>query len=127
MELANTFQGLRYKKIKKGVVCELPAGILYLNDLLSNNGPVVPIKLNFIGYVTTNIETEAKTYGINSVYLEIFIHVEVIEQISMPLLTKSVKTEVDIPLTIKIIQGVIPDYYQSGLQRDSQIYSLPIE
>ena len=46
MELANTFQGLRYKKIKKGVVCELPAGILYSNALLSNNGPVVPIKLN---------------------------------------------------------------------------------
>lgn len=127
IELANTFKRLRYKKNRNGVLCELPMGILFSNALLSNNGPVVPIKLNFIGSVITNLNTKVKTYGINTVFLEVSIHVEVTERITMPFLTDNAKAEVDIPLTLKIIQGVVPNYYQSQLQKDSSIFSLPVE
>lgn len=127
IKLADTFYGLRFKNIKKGVVCEIPAGVLFSNSLLSNNGPVLPLKFNFIGQVVSNLNTKMETYGINSVYMEVYIHIEVNEQITMPLTTKSVLVEVDIPLAIKVIQGNIPNYYQNQITKDSSSFSLPVE
>lgn len=127
MDIADTFKGLRYAKIKKGVVCELPMGVIFSNVFFSNSGPVIPIKLNFIGQVLTNLNTEVATYGINSVYIEVKLHIEITELITMPLKTEEVKIETDIPLTIKVIQGSIPNYYQQQLQRDSSIFTLPID
>ena len=126
MDLANTFKGLRFKNIKNGIVCELPVGIALSNSLFSNTGPVVPIKFNFIGQVITNLNTKIATYGINSVYIEVNLHIEVTELITMPLKTEEVKVQNDIPLTIKVVQGTIPNYYQQQLQKDSSIFTLPI-
>lgn len=127
MNIADTFKGLRYKKIKNGVVCELPMGVIFSNALLSNSGPIIPIKFNFIGQVLTNLNTKVETYGINSVYIEVKLHIEITELITMPLKTEEVKIETDVPLTIKVIQGSIPNYYQQQLQKDSSIFTLPIE
>ena len=126
MELADTFKGLRYKNIKHGIVCELPTGILFSNALFTNIGPVIPIKLNFIGDVIVNLSTHAHTYGINTVYIEVNIHVELEELITMPMQTKKIKIRTDIPVAIKLVQGKIPIYYQSELQRQSEIFSLPM-
>ncbi len=125
--LANTFKGMKFKEIKTGVVCEMPFGALFSNAIVANNGPVFPIKLNFIGDVITNLNTKVSSYGINIVYLEVSIHIEIEERITMPKFTDSVKISNDIPLTIKIIQGTLPDYYLSALERNSPIFSLPIE
>ena len=65
---------------------------------------------------------------INNLFLEIDIHVEVTERITMPMMTKEIKSYVDFPISIKIIEGTIPNYfYQSGLNQNSNIYSLPID
>ena len=127
MNIADTFKGLRYEKIKNGVVCELPRGVVFSNVLFSNSGPIIPIKFNFIGQVLTNLNTKVETYGINSVYIEVKLHIEITELITMPLKTEEVKIETDVPLTIKVIQGSIPNYYQQQLQKDSSIFTLPIE
>lgn len=124
--LSNTFYGLRFTKRKKGVVCEIPTGVIYNNLFLSNLGPVIPVRFTFIGEVTTNLKTTVKTYGINSVYMEVSIHIEVRQRITMPLRTNEVKSESDIPLTIKIIQGTIPNYYQNQILGDSSLFSLPL-
>lgn len=127
LELSNTFKGIKFKDIKSGVVCEVPMGALFSNSIIANNGPVFPIKLNFIGDVITNLNTKVETYGINSIYLEVSIHVEVEERITMPQFTESSKIDVDIPLTVKVIQGTIPNYYLSSLEKDSSLFSLPLE
>ena len=127
MNIADTFKGFRYEKIKNGVVCELPMGVVFSNVLFSNSGPIIPIKFNFIGQVLTNLNTKVETYGINSVYIEVKLHIEITELITMPLKTEEVKIETDVPLTIKVIQGSIPNYYQQQLQKDSSIFTLPIE
>ncbi len=124
--LADTFEGLQFKKIRKGVVCEIPEGIIFSNALLANTGSVIPIKLNFIGQVTSNMKTKVESYGINSVYLEVFIHVEVKERVTMPLRTEDVIVDTDLPLTMKIIQGSIPNYYLNPIVNDSSQFSLPI-
>lgn len=127
MEIADTFKGLRYKDIKNGVVCELPMGTVFSNFYHANNGPIIPVKLNFIGQVLVNLKANIKTYGINNAYFEVMIHVEVTEQITMPMQSKEVKIENDIPLTMKVIQGKVPEYYPSGIMENSKIFSLPVK
>lgn len=125
-DLSDSLQGLRFKGIKKGVVCELPKGIIFNNALFSNIGSVIPIKLNFIGQVTSNIKTKLENYGINNVYIEVYLHIEVSQRVTMPLKTEDIVVETDIPLAIKVIQGTIPNYYQNPIINDSSQFSLPI-
>lgn len=127
IELSNTFKGMRFKDIKSGVVCEIPMGALFTNSIIANNGPVFPVKLNFIGDVIANLNTKVENYGINSIFLEVTIHVEVEERVTMPQFTNSSKITVDIPLTVKVIQGTIPNYYLSSLEKKSSAFSLPLE
>lgn len=125
-DLANTFKGLSFEKRKKGVVCEIPEGVLLDNGIFANNGPVIPIKLNFIGQVSTNIKTKVESYGINSVYFEAAIHVEVKERVSMPLRSEDITVRTTIPIAMKIIQGTVPNYYTNPITNDSPQFSLPI-
>lgn len=118
-------KGINFENIKKGVVCELPAGSLFSSSLLANTGPPIPVKLSFIGEVSATISTNVKEYGINNVYLEVNVHVEVLERITMPIFTEEVKSENDIPIAIRVIQGKIPNYYINGFENHSNSYTLP--
>ena len=43
----------------------------------------------------------------------------------MPKLSKNSTIKIDAPLTIKIIQGVVPKYYGGSIDKNSNIISLP--
>lgn len=127
LNVSDSLKGKKFSKVKSGVVCELPTSSIFSNSLLANIGPTIPIKLSFVGAVVTNLNTKVKSYGINNLFLEVNIHIEIDERITMPMMTKEIKVAVDIPLTMKVIQGKIPNYYyQNGLVENSNSYSLPI-
>ena len=116
------------KKLKNGVISEIPMGIITNNVLLSNLGPKVPVKINLVGNVVSGIETSIRNYGINNAIVEIYAKVEVTEEVIIPFQTKRIKVTNNIPIAIKIIQGNVPDYYSDGkLNSSSNILSLPIE
>lgn len=116
------------KKLKNGVISEIPMGIITNNVLLSNLGPKIPVKLNLIGNVVSSIETSISNYGINNAIVEVYAKVEVTEEVIIPFQTKRVKITNNIPVAIKIVQGTVPDYYSGGkLDSSSNILSLPIE
>ena len=125
LNVSRNFKGNHFKSTKNGIICELPITTIYKNPLLVNIGPVIPLRLSFIGSVNTSINTKIKNYGINNLYLELNIHVELIERITLPLTTKDTKVVNNIPISIKIIQGTIPKYYDS-LSKNSNLYQLPI-
>ncbi len=123
--VSDAFRGKKFYHVKNGVVCEIPMGALSGNGFLSNVGPVIPIKMSFLGQVSCNLKTKVTNYGINNLYLEISVHVEVKERVTMPKMSKDSVVEVDAPLTVKIIQGVVPEYYGGSINQDSNIFSLP--
>ena len=123
--ISDSFRGKNFKSVKNGVVCEIPMGSLAGNGFLSNIGPVIPIKMSFLGQVGSHLKTKVTNYGINNLYLEVSVHVEVKEKITMPKLSKESTIKIDAPLTIKIIQGVVPEYYGGSIDRYSNIFSLP--
>lgn len=99
------------KELKKGVIGNIPTGVIFNNALLSNLGPKFPIRLKIMGDIITNIKTKVTNYGINNAVVEVSIQVDVTTQAILPFSSKVIKVSSDIPLTIKLMQGNVPSYY----------------
>ena len=87
-----------------------------INIILSNIGPKIPVKLNMVGDILTDIETKVTDYGINNVVIEVIVKVEVYEQVILPFGAKKVTINTDIPIALKLIQGEIPSYFFNNLK-----------
>ena len=114
-------------KLKEGIIYEIPIGLVTQNSFLSNLGPKIPVKLNLVGSVQCNVNTKVNEYGINNAMVEISIRVKVSEKIILPFASKLSEIETDIPVAIKIINGKVPNYYSNGLNKNSDIFSIPIQ
>ena len=94
-----------------GVIAEIPIGVVFGNAMLSNIGPRIKVRLNMLGDVTSNIETEVKPYGINNAYVEMRIALEVTARIVLPFASEKVVISNVIPISMNIVQGNVPDGY----------------
>lgn len=110
--------------LKKGIIYEIPIGVIFNNSFLSNFGPKIPVRLSLVGNVTSNIETKITEYGINNVMIEIFIKIEVDTLVNIPFTTKNINVNSNMPIVTKIIQGKIPSYYSGGINTKSDSYEL---
>lgn len=99
------------KELKKGIIGNIPTGVIFNNALLANLGPKFPIRLKIVGDIITNIKTKVTNYGINNAVVEVSIAVDVKTQAILPFSSKVVEVASDIPLTIKLMQGNVPSYY----------------
>ena len=97
-----------------GVIAEIPFGVIFGNSLLANVGPKIKLRLNLLGDITSNIETEVKPYGINNAYVELRIHLEVTARIVIPFASEKIVISNVIPLSMNIVQGSIPEAYISS-------------
>ena len=114
-------------KYNKGIVYQVPLGVISNNVFLGNLGPKIPLKLNTIGDVFTNINTGIKEYGINNALVEISVNVSVNQKVLIPFLSENINISLSIPISLKLIQGNIPIYYGSGFQKNSNILSTSSE
>ena len=97
--------------IENGIIAEIPFGIIFGNSLLSGIGPKLKLRLEILGDVTSNIETEVKPYGINNAYVEMRIKLEVTARIVLPFVSKKVVISQIIPISMNVVQGTVPDGY----------------
>lgn len=123
--LSSSIEGSNFRGVESGLVCEIPIGSLTGNGFFNNLGPVVPIKMSFLGQVSSTLKTKVTSYGINNLYLELYIQVEVKERISLPRSSKDVTISIVAPLSIKVISGIVPDYYGGILDKNSQTSFFP--
>ena len=103
-----------YGNMGNGVIAEIPFGSIWGNSLLGNIGPKIKLRLNLLGDITSNIETEVKPYGINNAYVEMRVHLEVTARIVLPCVSKKVIISNVIPISMNIVQGSIPEAYISS-------------
>ena len=107
-----------YKTLKKYNVSEnifyIPSGIIFNSPVLNNLGPKIPVNMEIISLVNPSIQTKVTEYGINNSLIEIFINVEASMKMILPLSSNEMKVNVVVPLSVKLIQGMVPDYYLGG-------------
>ena len=99
-----------------GIIAEIPIGVIFGNTMLSNIGPKIKVRLNMLGDIVSNIETEVKPYGINNAYVELRIFLEVTARIVLPFASEKVVISNVIPLSMNIVQGSIPEAYISSFK-----------
>ena len=108
------YYGNTENKLENGVIAEIPFGVLFGNSLLGNVGPKIKIRLNILGDITSNIETEVKPYGINNAYVEVRIKLEVTARVVLPFATEKIAISNVVPLSMNIVQGTVPEGYISS-------------
>lgn len=115
------------EKLSKGVIYEIPSGVVFNNSLLANLGPKIPVKLSLIGDIVSNVNTKVTNYGINNALIEVSIYVQVESRVILPFITDTVIVETEIPVAMKLVQGIVPDYLLGGLTNSSVPIKVPNE
>ena len=116
------YENVMDKKLKNGIIYEVPIGVVFGNSIFSNIGPKVPVKIKYSGNVGLDVKTRVSEYGINSALIEVYVLVEVTQKTILPFQSKDVKLSSEIPIIIKVIKGSVP-YYLQGI---NETYSLPM-
>jgi len=122
-------ESLDFDKIEysKGMMYEIPLGRISDNIFINNLGPKIPLKINIVNNIVSDIKTEIKEYGINNALVQISVNIEVSERVVMPFLSKTININTNVPISLKLIQGTIPEYYGGIFSRNSSILSIPTE
>lgn len=106
---------------------KIPFGIITNNPFFNNMGPIIPAKLKLISSIQTNINTKLTGYGINNSLIEISVNIKVQAKVILPVISKDIIVTNEVPLSYKIINGKIPEYYGGILSKNSSTYQLPLE
>ncbi|PAV28729.1 sporulation protein YunB [Virgibacillus profundi] len=92
-------------------IVEIPLGQVTGNSVLANLGPKVPVNLEFVGNVRTNIYQETKEWGINSSWVSLYLYVEVDVQVVIPFTTEVTKVHTEIYMDGGAIMADVPEFY----------------
>lgn len=109
--------------IKDKIIYEVPLGVVFGNNFLSNLGPRIPVRIKYAGNVGLDVKTKVSQYGLNSALIEIYVYIEVTQRTILPFSSKDVKLTSEIPVVMKVVKGDIPNYL-SGYNKS---YQLPLE
>ena len=107
--------------LEKGIILEVPLGVISNSALLTNLGPKVPVKLSLIGDVSSGFSTEVEEYGINNALITLNIDIEINAKVVLPFVSNDMNISASIPIAMKVIQGNIPEYYLNGFTTRSNI------
>lgn len=86
----------------------IPLGYITNNAFFYNMGPKIKVKMQQIGNITTTYDSTFESAGINQVRHKIYLNIDVKMRIVVPLASKDVDVECQIPVAETIIVGKIP-------------------
>ena len=125
-ELSNdVLENYDIEKLKKGIIFEMAITTIFDNPLLSNLGPRIPVRIFMLGSTSSNINTKITNYGINNALIETSIVIDLKLQIVLPYKTEKVSFQNSIPISLKLIQGIVPNYYFNGIDKNSYSFIVP--
>ena len=115
------------KTSKNGLVLEYPLFMSSNYALLSNLGPKIYVKVNFIGTMLTNIKSKITEYGINNALVELYVTIEVSQELISPVTDKEISLEYDVLIASQVINGSVPEFYGGIITEKSAALSIPLE
>lgn len=110
------------KATESGLMLELPLFVASDNTLLTNLGPKVYVKVNFVGSILTNIKTKITNYGMNNALVELYVTIEINSDIMSPVLKTDNKLYYDVLIAAKVINGAVPEFYGGSYLSESSLY-----
>lgn len=106
------------------VIIEMPFYNYTDNVLIANLGPKIKIGMSLVRIIDGSVKTKIKTYGINSLLVELYIIFTITNTIVVPFEKESnTSNSYDVLISSKVIQGEIPSIYNGLLEQESKILS----
>lgn len=105
----------------------IPFFSIFNNPLISNIGPDIPVRITLVNAIYSNCEIRIKEFGINNCLVEIYVLLQINIKVILPIISDNIVIENEIPISYKIINGKIPQYYGDSISKSSNIYTLPID
>lgn len=94
------------------------------NLLLANVGPKIESRIAILQSISGNMKTKIKTYGINSLQIELYINFTIESSVVIPFKEKGLVNSYDVLVASKVIQGEIPSFYNGLLEKNSDLINL---
>ena len=103
------------------IILEMPFYSYTNNLLIANLGPKISAQLSMIRTIDGSIKTNVKTYGINSLLIELYLNISITSSIVVPNTKEQESTNsYDILISSKVIQGEIPSIYNGLYEQISE-------
>lgn len=107
--------------VSDGIVYNIPMGVVFNNPLLTNIGPKIPVRMIISDCISSNLSSSVTNYGINNAVMKLDIHIEVSIKTILPFVSRNDIVKSDVPLSIKMVKGNVPNYYSTGIKENSPI------
>ncbi len=108
--LANTKMG-DFLEEKKEFELDIPLGRVTNNPLLAAMGPDIPIQVRVVGNPGVDYGRSFESVGINEINHRIWIDMELLIQVTTPLLTDVITAEMQFTLIDQTLSGEVPSTY----------------
>ena len=108
--MANTKMG-EYLEEKKEFELDIPLGRITNNPLLAAMGPDIPIQVRVVGNPGVDYARSFESVGINEVNHRIWIEMELLIQVTTPLLTDVLTANMQFTLIDQTLSGKVPNTY----------------
>jgi len=95
----------------------LASDYIYFNNL----GPKIPVKIKFLSSLVTGLNTKVSNYGINNVLIEIYVDIEIEDDIVIPFKQDTISKKYNVLLASKIVMGSVPSYLGGTIENSSPI------
>ena len=107
--------------IKDDLVLYYPIGLASNYIYFNNLGPKIPVKIKFLSSLVTNLNTKVSNYGINNVLVEIYVDIDIVDDVVIPFKKDSIKKHYSVLLASKVIMGKVPMYLGGTIENSSPI------
>ena len=108
------------------IILTIPMGVASDSLYLNNLGPRIPVRISYMGYISSNIRLKVEDYGINNALISIYIDCAITNQFIVPSIEQEMKYNYCILVASKIIQGIVPKYYGGTIEAKSNLLNVPI-
>jgi sporulation protein YunB len=109
--------------IKDDLIIYYPVLLSSNNIYLNNLGPKIPVKIKFLSSLLTNLNTKVTSYGLNNVLIEIYINIDITDDIVIPFTSDKINKNYNVLLASKVIMGTIPSFLGTSIENSSPILS----
>ncbi len=115
---------IRLNEEDEGIYFEVPLGYYFNSTFFNNMGPRIPVKINFTGNILSNLKTKITNYGMNNALVELYANIIIVEEVITPVSNSIIKTDYDVLLSSKLINGRVPSFYGNALEKESRIFNV---
>lgn len=97
---------------------KIPIGLITNNPLFNTIGLNINIMIKEIGTVVVSSDIEIEEYNINSALIKLYLKINIKEQILLPLVSDKITIKTEMPISYKIVNGKIPEYYGKTINKN---------